>query len=244
MAKISELPQATSLNGNEIIPIVSIDENSASNLSITIRMLVDNIMTIGDIDSTETIRNEIATILLDNIDSQKLEERLSNKSDVNHDHDVLYANQVHTHNYYDLENLPEIPNISQADFERLENQILNLEPRIASNEDSLQAIVELLDAIISNGNNGGGGTETGHSHNNLAILETITTNKIIEWDSKSNFSGSYNDLTDKPSIPTSLPANGGNADTVNGFKIEVLTQSEYDNLQVKTKNTIYMIKEG
>jgi hypothetical protein len=27
-------------------------------------------------------------------------------------------------------------------------------------------------------------------------------------------SGSYNDLTNKPTIPTSLPANGGNADTV------------------------------
>ena len=87
-------------------------------------------------------------------------------------------------------------------------------------------------------------TEGEEQRLDIPILETITTNKIIEWDSKSNFSGSYNDLTDKPSIPTSLPANGGNADTVNGFKIEVLTQSEYDNLQVKTKNTIYMIKEG
>ena len=34
-------------------------------------------------------------------------------------------------------------------------------------------------------------------------------------------SGSYNDLSNKPTIPTSLPANGGNADTVNGYKIVV-----------------------
>jgi len=38
----------------------------------------------------------------------------------------------------------------------------------------------------------------------------------------SSFSGSYNDLTDKPTIPTipiSLPANGGDADTVNGHTV-------------------------
>jgi hypothetical protein len=38
----------------------------------------------------------------------------------------------------------------------------------------------------------------------------------------SSFSGSYNDLTDKPTIPTipaSLPANGGNSNTVNGHTV-------------------------
>lgn len=35
------------------------------------------------------------------------------------------------------------------------------------------------------------------------------------------FSGSYTDLKDTPSIPTSLPANGGNADTVDGVHIAV-----------------------
>lgn len=32
-------------------------------------------------------------------------------------------------------------------------------------------------------------------------------------------SGSYNDLSNKPTIPTSLPANGGNANTVGGFTV-------------------------
>lgn len=47
---------------------------------------------------------------------------------------------------------------------------------------------------------------TSHTHNASAIsgLAGVAT------------SGSYNDLTDKPTIPTSLPANGGNADTVDG----------------------------
>lgn len=36
-------------------------------------------------------------------------------------------------------------------------------------------------------------------------------------------SGSYNDLSNKPTIPTTLPANGGNADTVDGYHIRIGT---------------------
>ena len=47
----------------------------------------------------------------------------------------------------------------------------------------------------------------------------VTAAQKAAWNAKSDFSGSYNDLTDKPTIPTipaSLPANGGDADTVDG----------------------------
>lgn len=49
----------------------------------------------------------------------------------------------------------------------------------------------------------------------------VTAAQKTSWDSKAagNHGHSYNDLTDKPTIPTvpsSLPANGGNADTVDG----------------------------
>ena len=40
-----------------------------------------------------------------------------------------------------------------------------------------------------------------HSHSNKSVLDGITTNKITEWNNKSNFSGNYNDLTNKPTIP-------------------------------------------
>ena len=46
-----------------------------------------------------------------------------------------------------------------------------------------------------------------------------------------------------PNYPTSLPANGGNAETVGGFKIWVGTQSEYNAITSKDANTVYMIKE-
>ena len=47
-----------------------------------------------------------------------------------------------------------------------------------------------------------------------------------------------------PTIPTSLPANGGNADTVGGYTIWTGTQTEYDALGTYSNTTIYMIKEG
>ena len=47
-----------------------------------------------------------------------------------------------------------------------------------------------------------GGSGDGHTHNNLSTLHKITEAKIKAWDAKSDFSGSYNDLTNKPTIPT------------------------------------------
>lgn len=80
-----------------------------------------------------------------------------------------------------------------------------------------------------------------HNHSNKAELNKIVEGDKAKWDAKSDFSGSYNDLTDKPN---SLPANGGNADTVDGKHFVVLTQAEYDALQEKDPNTFYAISDA
>ena len=41
-----------------------------------------------------------------------------------------------------------------------------------------------------------------HTHSNKTVLDNITQSDLNNWNSKSNFSGSYNDLTNKPTIPT------------------------------------------
>ena len=46
----------------------------------------------------------------------------------------------------------------------------------------------------------------------------------------------------KTDVPTSLPANGGNANTINGYSIWVGTQEEYNALEVKSDTVIYFIK--
>ena len=40
-----------------------------------------------------------------------------------------------------------------------------------------------------------------HTHDNKTVLDGITSDKVSAWDNKSEFSGSYNDLSDKPIIP-------------------------------------------
>ena len=44
-------------------------------------------------------------------------------------------------------------------------------------------------------------TSQNHVHNNINTLNKISDSKIESWDNKSDFSGSYNDLTSRPSIP-------------------------------------------
>ena len=55
-----------------------------------------------------------------------------------------------------------------------------------------------------------------------ASHRVVSDTEKATWNAKSNFSGNYNDLNNKPTIPTvpsSLPANGGNADTVDNMHI-------------------------
>ena len=41
-----------------------------------------------------------------------------------------------------------------------------------------------------------------HNHSNKSVLDNITSAKVAEWNNKSTFSGNYNDLTNKPIIPS------------------------------------------
>lgn len=42
--------------------------------------------------------------------------------------------------------------------------------------------------------------EARHTHSNKTVLDGISSTKVAAWDAKSDFSGSYTDLTDKPDI--------------------------------------------
>ena len=52
--------------------------------------------------------------------------------------------------------------------------------------------------VSNSGNGGTGGSGDGHTHSNLSTLNKVTESKLREWNNKSNFSGNYNDLTNKP----------------------------------------------
>ena len=70
-----------------------------------------------------------------------------------------------------------------------------------------------------------------HSHSNKTILDNITTSKVNQWDSKSDFSGDYNDLTNKPTIPS-----------LNGYATEQYVNEEIKKIDVTEQLTDYAKK--
>ena len=69
----------------------------------------------------------------------------------------------------------------------------------------------------------------------------VNGSSFSSWVLLSTFDGNYNNLTNKP---TSLPANGGNANTIGGYSLWVGTQAQYDAIATKSDTTVYIIKEG
>ncbi|WP_342759418.1 phage tail protein [Kineothrix sedimenti] len=78
----------------------------------------------------------------------------------------------------------------EGEWVTLGNTNMNLSGYVTSSELSL-ALAEKSDINHTHG--------TLHSHENKALLDTITSELIQKWNSK--FSGNYNDLTNKPIIP-------------------------------------------
>ena len=65
-----------------------------------------------------------------------------------------------------------------------------------------------------------------HSHSNKTILDGITQAKINSWDGKSEFSGSYNDLTNKPTIPSKTSQLTNDSGYLTSVPSEYVTESE------------------
>ena len=88
---------------------------------------------------------------------------------------------------------------------------------------------------------GTGGSGDGHTHSNLSTLNKVTESKLEEWDNKSDFSGSYNDLTNKPTdLATQTYVNqkiaeaslsGGEVDLSGYATIDFVTQ-EINNIEL------------
>lgn len=80
-------------------------------------------------------------------------------------------------------------------------------------------------------------TKTSQLTNDSGFITSIPSEYVTENELNSK------KYVTQSQIPTSLPANGGNADTVGGYTIWVGTQAQYDALTTKYNTTIYLIKE-
>lgn len=121
------------------------------------------------------------------------------KADANHTH-TGYASADHTHSYNSLTDKPTIPTVPES------------LPANGGNADTVDG-KHASDLAAAN-----------HTHTEYAALSHQHSGYAAADHSHSGYASaththSYNDLTNKPTIPTipsSLPANGGNADTVDG----------------------------
>lgn len=207
MAKISELSQATGLSGSELLPVVVInDDETKENKAITASSLALAIKTLEELASIQFVEETVQKLFDERnyVTLADLAVELTKKAEALHEH-PQYSEANHIHDYQDLLNTPDLGEYALAtDFNNLANQFAEVEANTHANTISIETILAFLETIELGGGSSGGGSETesGHSHSNFNVLETITLQKVVEWDKKSNFSGDYNDLTNKPTIPT------------------------------------------
>lgn len=85
-----------------------------------------------------------------------------------------------------------------------------------------------------------------HNHSNKSVLDGINASKVSSWDNKSNFSGNYNDLTNKPSIPTKVSELENDKRYITEAELNDIpqpTNNDYS-LGVHTDGGIYLFVNG
>ena len=71
-----------------------------------------------------------------------------------------------------------------------------------------------------------------HTHSNKTILDTITSEKISSWDSKSDFDGDYNSLTNIPTIPQKLSQLANDAGYITSADVDTSQNHTHSNKAV------------
>ena len=77
-----------------------------------------------------------------------------------------------------------------------------------------------------------------HEHENENILDSITEEKINSWNNKSNFDGDYNNLTNKPNIPTHTSELENDSNFISEIPSEYITETELENTINNIEKTV------
>ena len=210
---------------------------------------------------------EKPTIPVVDVTKSYVDEKLSGKADTTHIHQE-YTDAMHNH-----VNKATLDTITQASINKWDSSLnlTNMEV-YGGNVDAKTT----PGYYLTNGDNTGLPAECNDRWNRTGLLYVISANKndgkciqtyypldgatngniywravfpgdIKKWKKVSNFSGSYNDLTDKPQIPTLEQIqswdNKVDKSELNNHKFWSGTQLEYDAITFKDSNTVYFIKE-
>ena len=186
------------LEGNEGIDLTIYQKKTDNALNTTDKTVVgainevkakaDSIKVPTKVSELENDGGFITAEDIPNIEGLATKEDLNAKADVNHNHDEVYSKLGHTHSQYltehqDISNLATKEELEdKADKVHTHSQYLTEHQDISGKADKTEL----------------------HSHANKTILDGITQDDINNWNNSgsSDFSGDYNDLTNKPVIPT------------------------------------------
>jgi len=137
--------------------------------------------------------------------------------------------------YNDLTNKPTIPNYSAGTGIDITNDVISV---TGGTEGITSAQCQtLIDNSISGKTN-----QSDFSAHTANTTVHVTAAEKSTWNNKSDFSGSYNDLTNKPTIPNYTAGTGIDiTNNVISAKIWSGTKAQFEALTTKDADTIYLI---
>ena len=140
--------------------------------------------------------------------------------------DVKLQDELFSGNYNDLTNKPTIP-VVPTNVSAFNNDSGYITIDAISGKADTTAVTQVNSAL------------TAHTANTDVH---VTSSEKTTWNNKSDFSGNYNDLTNKPTIPSYTAGSGITIsnDTISA-KIWSGTKADYETLTNKDSDTIYLI---
>lgn len=149
-----------------------------------------------------------------------------------HHHDDRYATKENEHEHSNKDVLDKITDAKFSEWTNKSNfsgSYLNLTDKPTIPTKVSQLTNDLNYVTNTHTHPEYGSAENDHNHNNKNVLDGITNEKVTSWDNKSEFSGNYNDLTNKPTIPsisglaTTEYVNNTISSSLDGTRINVLS---------------------
>lgn len=163
--------------------------------------------------------------LLKNMNAQVMTNQQDINALKNHNHDNLYATKNHTHG--DM----------YANKAHTHDELYSVKNH---NHDELYA------PNTHNHDSLYGSKSKEHEHGNISTLNKITEDKLTFWNNKSEFSGDYNDLTNKPTIPsvTGLAHQDWVTEQIQGIDLSGYQLKNDETLNTKSKTVVGGINEN
>ena len=145
---------------------------------------------------------------VDNYDDTAIKASINNKANSSHNHSISNitnlqtsldgkSNVGHTHSYKDLSDKPTIDSaLSSTSTNAIQNKVVTNALNNKANSSDVYTKTQTDNLLSTKANK-----SDLHFHSNKTVLDSVTSDKVEEWNNKSTFSGDYKDLDNKPTIP-------------------------------------------